>query len=71
MVMHVKMLEHLEQHIKWPATKKDLVATCNMHRDDKAFPAAEREKMIKVIEALPDDPNKRYTMAEFRQKMAA
>lgn len=71
MAMHAKMMEHMEQHIKWPATKSELMETCNMHRDDMSFPADEREKMIKAIEALPNDPNKRYTMAEFRQKMAA
>jgi hypothetical protein len=71
MAMHAKMMEHMEQHIKWPATKKELWETCNMHRDDMSFPADEREKMIKVVEALPDDPNRRYTMTEFRQKMAA
>jgi len=70
MAMGVKMMEHMEQHIKWPATKKELMETCNMHRDDMSFPADEREKMIKVVEALPDDPGKRYTMEEFRQKMA-
>lgn len=71
MAMHAKMVEHMEQHIKWPATKKELMTTCNMHRDDASFPADEREKMIKVIEALPDDPNKRYSLAEFRQKTGA
>ena len=71
MAMHAKVMEHIEQHIKWPATKSELETTCNMHRDDASFPADERQKMIKVIESLPDDPNKRYTMAEFRQKMAA
>jgi hypothetical protein len=71
MAMHAKMLEHMEQHIKWPATKQELMTTCNMHKDDASFPADERQKMIKAIEALPNDPNRRYTMAEFRQKMAA
>lgn len=71
MQMHAKMMEHMEQHIKWPATKKELLETCNMHRDDMSFPADQREKMVKVIEALPDDLNKRYTLADFRQKMAA
>jgi hypothetical protein len=71
MAMHAKMLEHMEQHIKWPATKQELMTTCNMHKDDASFPADERQKMIKAIEALPNDPSRRYTMAEFRQKMAA
>jgi hypothetical protein len=71
MAMHAKMMEHMEQHIKWPATKQELMTTCNMHKDDASFPADERQKMIAVIEALPNDPSKRYTMAEFREKMAA
>ena len=71
MAMHAKMMEHMEQHIKWPATKIELMTTCNMHRDDASFPADERQRMIKVVESLHGDPMKRYTMAEFRQKMAA
>ncbi len=71
MAMHAKMMEHMEQHIKWPANKNELLTTCNMHRDDPSFPADEREKMVKAIEALPADPAKRYTLAEFRQKMGA
>ncbi len=71
MAMHAKMLEHMEQHIKWPATKQELTTTCNMHKDDASFPADERQKMIRVIEGLPNDPSRRYTLAEFRQKMAA
>lgn len=71
MAMSAKLMEHMEQHIKWPATKSELETTCNMHRDDPSFPADEREKMIKMVEALPNDANRRYTLAEFRQKMAA
>ena len=71
MAMHAKMVEHLEQHIKWPATKKELMTACNMHRDDVSFPANEREKMIKVIDSLANDLHRRYTLAEFRQMMTA
>jgi len=67
--MDPKLMEHMQQHVKWPANKEELMTTCNMHQDDESIPAEDRKMLVDFIQGLPDDPNKRYSMEELQGMM--
>ena len=69
MDMHQKLMEHMTDHVKWPANKEELMTTCNMHKDDESIPAEDRKMLTDFIEGLPDDPAKRYSMEELQGMM--
>lgn len=54
--------EHMDEHIAWPANKKQILAACAGTDVDKAV-------LAEIERTLPDDDKQTYTKEQFKNML--